>query len=147
MKVVCALLLFCSSELLARGQIPLNKLERFELYGHPYVRLEDWAKAYDFQVHVPSNGKDFCLTGASAKLRFTVDSPKAEINGINVWLSFPVAQRNGVVFVSPLDLRKMVNPVVSPPKMASGSKIKTVCLDPGHGGKDPGSQVGHHQEK
>src|SRR5438552_15557856 len=126
MKVVCALLLFCSSELQARAQISLNKLERFEIYGRPYVRLQDWAKAYDFHVHVPSNGKEVCLTGASAKLTFTVDSPKAEINGINVWLSFPVAQRNGVVFISPLDLKKMVNPLVYPPKTPAGSKIKTI---------------------
>jgi N-acetylmuramoyl-L-alanine amidase len=62
-------------------------------------------------------------------------------------LSVPVAQHNGVLYLSPLDLKSMIHPVFYPPKTAAGAKIKTICLDPGHGGKDPGNNGGRTQEK
>jgi len=147
MKVVCALFLLLIGDLIAPAQISLNKLERVELLGRPYVRLQDWAKAANFQIKSQSNSKDLCFTSASARLGLTVGSQKAEINGISVWLSMPIAQRNGSAFISLLDLRTMIQPVLFPPQLPAGTKIKTICLDPGHGGKDPGYEVSRKQEK
>src|SRR5690349_11846861 len=36
---------------------------------------------------------------------------------------------------------------MDPPKNRPGAYIKSICLDPGHGGKDPGNCVGSNQEK
>jgi N-acetylmuramoyl-L-alanine amidase len=44
-------------------------------------------------------------------------------------------------------LDETIVPILSPPINAAGIKIKTICIDPGHGGKDPGNRVGWNQEK
>ena len=77
----------------------------------------------------------------------TIDSRKAEINHVTVWLSVPVAQHHGIVYPSPLDLKTVVYPVLFPPKNQASVPILSACLDPGHGGKDPGNEGGRAQEK
>jgi len=37
--------------------------------------------------------------------------------------------------------------LMAPPKNRAREKVATVCLDPGHGGRDPGNCVGTNQEK
>ena len=76
-----------------------------------------------------------------------MDSREAQVNGVQVWLLFPLVNRNGSVYVAQLDLQTLMQPILAPPKNRSGAKIRTVCLDPGHGGKDPGNHVGSKDEK
>src|SRR5204862_1001175 len=40
-----------------------------------------------------------------------------------------------------------LNEILSPPSNAPGIKLKTICLDPGHGGNDPGNQAGPYEEQ
>jgi N-acetylmuramoyl-L-alanine amidase len=67
-----------------------------------------------------------------------------------VRLSFPVANAKGVPLIAQMDLDTAVRPLVFPQK-PSAKKITTICLDPGHGGKDTGNRVGGvffgHNEK
>src|SRR5205085_2454476 len=44
-------------------------------------------------------------------------------------------------------LDETLAPVLSPPANRPGGKVRTICLDPGHGGRDPGNQTGGHDEK
>jgi N-acetylmuramoyl-L-alanine amidase len=55
--------------------------------------------------------------------------------------------RNGAVCLAQLDVDRTLRPLLSPPKGPPRAKITSICLDPGHGGKDPGNQVGSNQEK
>ncbi len=80
-----------------------------------------------------------------------MDSAQAEINGVNVRLSFPVANVKGVPFIAQLDLDKTIRPLLFPSRYLEPKRITTICLDPGHGGKDTGNRVGGgffgHNEK
>jgi N-acetylmuramoyl-L-alanine amidase len=80
-----------------------------------------------------------------------VDSAQAAINGVNVRLSFSVANVKGVPFIAQLDLDKTVRPLLCPLRYLEPKRITTICLDPGHGGKDTGNRVGGgffgHSEK
>ena len=46
-----------------------------------------------------------------------------------------------------MDLANTIGPVLSPPTIPRGLVIYTICLDPGHGGKDPGEHSGWNEEK
>jgi N-acetylmuramoyl-L-alanine amidase len=76
-----------------------------------------------------------------------IHSPEAQLNGVEVRLLFPLVQKGEVVWISHLDLKSTFEPLLVPPRLKRGAVLKTICLDPGHGGKDPGFQVGANQEK
>lgn len=115
--------------------------------GQAYVRLTDWSKSLGFAGHWLKADETLELSNSSSKLLLTVDSRQAQVNGVQVWLLFPVVAQNGAVWLAQLDADLTLRPLLSPPRNQPGTKVKTVCLDPGHGGKDPGNQVGANQEK
>jgi N-acetylmuramoyl-L-alanine amidase len=112
-----------------------------------YVRLVDWAKANGFNSRWLKPEETILLSRNGSKLVMTVDSREAQINGVQVWLLLPVVARYRSLCVAQLDVDRTLRPLLSPPRAQSGTKIRTICLDPGHGGKDPGNEVGSNQEK
>ncbi len=147
MKVAIVLGLLWASLPLAAASSSGGRLEHVSLFGAEYVRLEDWARAHDFQLKWTVPRQELTLTSPSATLEFVVDSRKITINGINVWISAPIAFHNGSAHIPPVDLATTILPVLAPARNASGRTIHTIMLDPGHGGKDPGRQAGWRQEK
>jgi N-acetylmuramoyl-L-alanine amidase len=132
---------------LARALGAPSGFETAQIGGKEYVRLSEWARANGFEAHWLKRDESLQLSAPAGKIQLEVDSRQADFNGVTVWLSFPIADRNGSVFVSLLDVRTTLQPLLSPPKSRPGAVIKTICLDPGHGGKDPGYCVGSRQEK
>ena len=129
---------------------PRRSAETIQVAGKEYVRLSDWAKASGLELRSsrgPGREETLQLSNRSSTLSLAVDSREAKVNGVTVWLLFPVAARNGAAYVSRLDLQTTFAPLLTPPKPQSGARIKTICLDPGHGGKDPGNRVGRQEEK
>ena len=116
-----------------------------------YVSLGEWARANVFSVHWLERDKTVELQGRTARLQFNVesrsDARRAQINGVEVFLAFPILYQNGRAYISQIDLSETLGPVLSPPTSPRGINIKTICLDPGHGGNDPGYQVGSNDEK
>ena len=108
------------------------------------VSLRQWAGQNDFKP--VADGKDEWLefTSASATLAFKTNSPLAEINGVRVWLCDPIILLAGEPCISSLDWRETIEPILVP----QPAKVPaTVCLDPGHGGKDTGGVFGQFVEK
>jgi N-acetylmuramoyl-L-alanine amidase len=140
-----------STLLLAAWAAPVDaapgRTERLDFLGREYVRLPEWARANNFDVQWLKKDETVQLAGHSLKLVFMADSKEAEINNVKVWLSFPIARRNGSFYISELDLRSTINPLRFPPKDRGSGGIKNIVIDPGHGGKDPGNQDGPRQEK
>jgi N-acetylmuramoyl-L-alanine amidase len=136
------------SALMLLGLAAFASISRADfINGHNYVPLASWARANGFGGFTLNGGEQFILTNKTSRLVFNKDSADSTINGVNVRLSFPVAKGG---FVSQLDADKTLRPLVFVPK-SSMKKITTICLDPGHGGKDTGYRVGRflfaHSEK
>ena len=112
-----------------------------------WVSLSEWAKQNDFKLIWLKKDDSLTLTKQAARLSFKIDSLSAEINGVTVWLHDPIALRDGQVCVASLDLLATIRPVLFPATNHPGNSIKTICLDPGHGGKDTGGTAGTFLEK
>ena len=144
-----AVSVFVIALLLASG--PLGAAPRGGNARPTYVPLGEWARANVFSVHWLERDKTVELQGRDSRLVFNVDSRsdarRAQINGVQVMLAFPILYQNGRPYISQIDLSETLGPVLSPPSNPRGFNVKTICLDPGHGGNDPGYQVGSNDEK
>jgi N-acetylmuramoyl-L-alanine amidase len=143
-----AVFVFLLALLLLPGEVAVGR----SLNARPnYVRLNEWARANVFSVRWLERDRTIELTREGTRLTFNVDSRsdarKAQIDGTQVWLAFPVLNQNGSVLISQTDLAETIAPVLAPRANPPGIKVKTICLDPGHGGNDPGYQVGSNDEK
>jgi N-acetylmuramoyl-L-alanine amidase len=111
------------------------------------VRLEEWARSQNFQARWVVPKEQIRLVGANATLVFWADSRKMSFNGVNVWLASPIVMKPGAAYVASVDLTTAIQPLLYPVPNAPGRTVRTICLDPGHGGKDPGNREGRQYEK
>ena len=119
--------------------------------GRDYVSIGSWAKANGFDARWLTRNKSLQLTTRSARILLNADAKgvisEAAIDGVLVKLLFPLVLRNGTAYMALLDAVTTLRPILHPPSNPSGVTIKSICLDPGHGGKDPGYQISGHNEK
>jgi N-acetylmuramoyl-L-alanine amidase len=122
------------------------RTERLWPLGKDFYNAHEWARSSGLRATWLTK-KELELSNGSNKLVFTTDSRRMLLNGIIVWLSHEVVARNGKAYISVLDVNSAIGPVLSPPRNAPKEQVKHICIDPGHGGRDPGNREGGHEEK
>jgi hypothetical protein len=140
-KVFLALLFFFFQNLLWAGSF--EGLETIKFSGVDYVRLDEWAESNEMDFRFED--KNATVTNHFAKLEFTANLQKIILNKVTLWMVYVIVQRGTNFFISGVDLQKTLHPVLYPPK--EEEEIKNVCIDAGHGGKDPGNLKNSMQEK
>ncbi len=75
-----------------------------------------------------------------AQLEMEADRRDVLLNGVNHWLSAPILAVRGKLWVAELDVLKTLDPVLQPQRLRKpGASVRTVVIDPGHGGGDRGT--------
>jgi N-acetylmuramoyl-L-alanine amidase len=119
--------------------------ERATIASISYIGVHDIAREFGLKEKTLQRGKIVQLSNPRISATFEADSRKVEMGGATILLSFPTTVRNGMLMISELDVRTTIEPIVSP--HPSRKRIKTICLDPGHGGRDTGKMDGRNLEK
>ncbi len=120
------------------------KLVKHENRDH--VTLDNVAEFYGFTQKTHA-GKDFALNTPRSSIKGQVDSRELLINNVKFILSYPVAEVDGQIVISRMDLSKLLEPVLRPSKIKGAGELKTIILDPGHGGHDLGARGTWGNEK
>jgi N-acetylmuramoyl-L-alanine amidase len=111
----------------------------FKIGTHDYLSVDNIAEFYGLPANVEPVEKTIRLENEKGSLQFTLGSRDILINGVRNWLSFPVIEQNGHYLVSRLDLAETIEPQMRPHMIRNLGKVRTVVLDPGHGGHDKGA--------
>ncbi|MBL9128675.1 MAG: N-acetylmuramoyl-L-alanine amidase [Verrucomicrobiales bacterium] len=126
---------------------PGASLDTFRLSNREYARVEDWARLRGFKMQRNPAAREVVLSNGVSRVELRVDSTRIAFNGIGLWFSYPVVLSDGQPAAAEQDLRGVLDALTQPRRLARGDTVRTICLDPGHGGKEPGQKVGNRLEK
>ena len=126
---------------------PSVRLPTVQMYGHEFVDLDRWASLNGLQLSWDRKSKDVQLRNRSTRLQGAANSRQLEINGVKTCLSVPITPRDQNLYITSLDLRTLVEPVLRPVRAKPGQVIRVVAIDAGHGGRDAGNEIPQRQEK
>lgn len=147
MKHAIRLGFLLASLLAVSAQAPLGKAERLFMFGADYVRVDQWARANGGQLRWTSFPREARVVLPSGTLTFSADSRRITLRGVQTWLSAPVVARGSALYAAAIDFNTTIHPLLFPAKAPAGHVIRTIVLDPGHGGRDPGNKEGRRVEK
>ncbi|MBU6409249.1 MAG: N-acetylmuramoyl-L-alanine amidase [Verrucomicrobia bacterium] len=107
--------------------------------GQHYISLEGWARSEGLHTTWLA-AREVQVSGRAGRMVLAINSADAEIDGVHVRLSYPLAGARGDALISVLDLDTTVRPLLFV-RRAPDDPVRTICLDPGHGGRDTGNRV------
>jgi N-acetylmuramoyl-L-alanine amidase len=103
-----------------------------------YVSLESVKRFYNF-TKMTRTGGTVLLENSKVVMNLKVGGVDCLMNNVKFVFSHQIAAVGEKVYVSRIDLAKLIDPVLRPNFIKNAGDFKTVILDPGHGGKDPGA--------
>ncbi len=112
--------------------------ELTKIEGRDYVSIDSIKKVYKFDKFTRS-GNSAVLENAKVSLKMTVGGNECLMNGVKFVLSHEIATAGDKVYVSRIDLAKLIDPVLRPNFIQNAEDFRTVVLDAGHGGHDSGA--------
>ncbi len=114
--------------------------------GREYVTAQNIKDFYRFSSLERNKGS---LRFKSPKIEMLIKngSDNLYINTVLFRLSYKIIHKNNNYLFSRIDLAKLIDPVLRPSYIKTARRFRTVIIDPGHGGTDPGSVNGYGKEK
>jgi N-acetylmuramoyl-L-alanine amidase len=140
LTLLLALVMSLAGEVCARGM-----WQQAKIGGEDYVKLSDVWRFYKF---TPKQGRPGCVSYGGGRHVVSLKAGQHDfyVNNFRYVLSHPVQELGGELYISSVDMRKLVDPVLRP-RFSPDNKLRTVVIDPGHGGHDAGAVSSVAREK
>ncbi len=110
-----------------------------KIKGVAYTEARAWFARLGYKAAYDAEKKTLTLGSASGRVVLEVESREATLNGMRVFLGEPVKAYRGGVYVAGTDLDRFIGPILRPSQLAP-RPLRTIVIDPGHGGTDTGTQ-------
>ncbi len=133
--VACFLSICFSVETL---QAQTNGWNVIKIEGRDYVSVESVKRFYSF-TKLTRTGNNVVLENSKVEMRLKVGGNECLMNNVKFVLSNAVSASGNQVYISRMDLAKLIDPVLRPNFINNAGDFRTVIIDAGHGGKDPGA--------
>lgn len=117
----------------ASGGWEITKIE-----GREYVSVDSIKKFYNFSK-LSRVGRSVVLENPKVEMSLKIGGNECLMNNVKFIFSHEIATVGDKIYVSRIDLAKLIDPVLRPNFIQNAGDFRTVILDPGHGGKDPGA--------
>lgn len=106
--------------------------------GRDYVSVEGIKRFYNF-TKLTRSGNSIVLENPKVEMKLKVGGNECLMNNVKFVFSHAVESSGNGIYVSRMDLAKLIDPVLRPSFIGNAGDFSTVILDAGHGGKDPGA--------
>lgn len=133
---------------LAAAWIPAARAWDVVTYrGRGHVSLDQMAGFYGFEGPV-ADGREQVLRTRGVEIRCVVGAKQISINRLRFHLSYPIVSLRGKSLISVFDVTHLVDPVLRAPRVEQSRALKTIVIDPAHGGEETGvtSRLGKESE-
>lgn len=122
----------------ARSAAPATGWEVTKIEGREYVSVDSIKRFYNF-AKMTRAGSSVVLENSKVEMKLKVGGNECLMNNVKFIFSQTIATVGEKIYVSRIDLAKLIDPVLRPNFIQNAGDFRTVVLDPGHGGKDPGA--------
>lgn len=117
---------------------PAKAWDVAQIEGREYVSIDSIKRFYGF-TNLARSGINVVLDNKKIQMKLKVGGNECLMNNVKFVLSHPVSKVGEKVYLSRTDLGKLIDPVLRPNFIHTTGDFRTIILDPGHGGKDPGA--------
>ena len=84
--------------------------------------------------------KTLRLESRWSQIDFSRNERHCTLNGVKVHLGRSIVEARGSLWITELDFERTLQPIITPQVFSrKPGKLKRIMIDPGHGGKDPGT--------
>ena len=110
------------------------------LYDTEYVGTASVGRSAGMALNWAEPQRRLVLADKDTRLELVADSREMELDGLRVFLGEPAVLYRGALFVSRVDRDRFLLPILKPSSgRGTVPQLRTIVIDPGHGGKDDGT--------
>jgi N-acetylmuramoyl-L-alanine amidase len=123
-----------------------------KLDGRDFVPLENVGAFYQFSG-LQVKAKSFSMSKGNGAVQLVGEAGSVEVFIVNkttrvkINLCFGVREHEGELWISRMDLAKVIDPILRPKEIKLSEPVRTIVLDAGHGGHDKGATSRYGCEK